>query len=324
MTNKTALIFGITGQDGAYLTKLLLSKGYTIYGVSRDILDCEFLSLKKLNIFDQVSLHSASLTNFNETFDIIDRINPSEIYNLSGQSSVGLSFSQPIETFESITLGVTNILESLRMLKSSSRFYNASSSECFGDTNYMSANELAPFRPKSPYAVAKVAAHWQVLNYREGYGMFACSGILFNHESPLRSSKFVTSKVISTAVKISLGVEKSLFLGDLSIYRDWGWAPDYVEAMWLMLQQQKPDDYVIATGKSYTLEDFVRMTFLELNLDWKNFVVFNSKLFRPSEIKYSCGDATKAKSKLGWNTINTLPDIIKLLVKCEKIKQLSE
>ncbi len=321
MKNKIALIFGISGQDGGYLAKFLLSKKYLIHGVSRDIESSNFSSLKVLNILDQVVLHSASLTDFHTIIKVIEKVNPDEIYNLSGQSSVGLSFIQPIETIESITIGVTNILESLRFLKSNAHFYNASSSECFGDTNNKPANEGTPFHPKSPYAIAKVAAHWQVVNYREGYKMFACSGILFNHESPLRPPRFVTRKIISTVVRISLGSHERLTLGSLSIYRDWGWAPDYVEAMWLMLQQTMPDDYVIATGQSYSLQDFVRLSFSEVGLNWKDYVDFDSKLCRPSEIKYSCGDITKASIKLGWMTDNTLPSIIKKMIAAEKTLQ---
>ena len=249
---------------------------------------------------------------------MIESVNPDEIYNLSGQSSVGLSFIQPIETMESIAVGVTNILESLKFLKSDAHFYNASSSECFGDTNNKPANEDTPFQPKSPYAIAKVAAHWQVVNYRQGYKLFACSGILFNHESPLRSTRFVTRKIISTVVRIYFGSKERLILGDLSIYRDWGWAPDYVEAMWLMLQQDQPDDYVIATGQSYSLQDFVKISFSEVGLNWKNYVDSDSDLYRPSEIKYSCGDPTKAKNKLGWATNNMLPNIIKNMIVVEK------
>jgi GDPmannose 4,6-dehydratase len=319
--SKTALIFGISGQDGGYLAKFLLSKKYLVHGVSRDIESSNFSSLRALKIFDQVVLHSASLTDFYTTLKVIEKVRPDEIYNLSGQSSVGLSFVQPIEAIESITIGVTNILESLKFLKSTARFYNASSSECFGDTNNKPANENTPFHPKSPYAVAKVAAHWQVVNYREGYKMFACSGILFNHESPLRPPRFVTRKIISTVVRISLGSHERLTLGSLSIYRDWGWAPDYVEAMWLMLQQTMPDDYVIATGQSYSLQDFVRLSFSEVGLNWKDYVDFDSKLCRPSEIKYSCGDITKASIKLGWMTDNTLPSIIKKMIAAEKTLQ---
>jgi len=318
MTNKVALIFGISGQDGGYLSKLLLSKQYIVHGVSRDVETSNFSGLKALNIFDKVKLHSASLIDFNTTFKIIEYVDPDEIYNLSGQSSVGLSFTYPIQTMESITLGVTNILESLKLLNSSSRFYNASSSECFGNTNNKPAHELSPFNPRSPYAVAKVAAHWQVINYRDGYGIFACSGILFNHESPLRSPQFVTRKIISTAVKISLGVEKNLVLGDLSIYRDWGWAPDYVKAMWLMLQQEKPYDYVISTGQAHSLKDFVNEVFLEVNLDWQDYVDFDPILVRPSELKYSCGDSTKANTELGWKANKYMPEIVSSMIDSEK------
>ncbi len=319
---KVALIFGISGQDGGYLAKLLLSKNYHVHGVSRDVDSCVFVSLKALEIFDKVELHSASLTDFHTTINIIEKVKPDEIYNLSGQSSVGLSFIQPIETIESIIIGVTNILEALRFLNSKACFYNASSSECFGDTNNGCGNELTSFNPRSPYAIAKAAAHWQVANYREGYGLYACSGILFNHESPLRAPRFVTRKIISAVVRISMGSKEKLVLGDLSIHRDWGWAPEYVEAMWLMLQQNSPNDYVIATGKTYSLEDFVKFSFLEVGLNWEKFVDCDVKLFRPSEIKYSCGDATKASTQLGWRANYYLPDIIRHMVNAEKTTQI--
>jgi GDPmannose 4,6-dehydratase len=315
---KVALIFGISGQDGGYLAQFLINKGYSVHGTSRDAEINSFQSLKLLRIQEKVTLHSAILTDFRSILQIIEKVEPHEIYNLSGQSSVGLSFEQPIETTESISIATLNVLEVLRFLKIDSRFYNASSSECFGDTHGHLANEKTPFYPKSPYAIAKAAAHWEVVNYRESYGMHVCSGILFNHESPLRPSRFVTRKIISAAVRIAMGSREHLVLGDLSIKRDWGWAPEYVEAMWLMLQRSEPSDYVIATGRAYSLEDFVINAFTEVGLNWENYVDYNSNLCRPSEIQFSCGDATKAHIDLGWQANIYLPEVISRMIKVEK------
>jgi GDPmannose 4,6-dehydratase len=234
MINKpTALICGISGQDGAYLAQLLLNKGYRVVGTSRDVQMSIFSNLRRLGIFDKVELRSMATSDFRSVLQVIKQANPNEIYNLAGQSSVGLSFEQPVETHESIIVGTLNILEGIRFLNKEIRFYNAGSGECFGDTGGAIATEETPFKPRSPYAVAKSAAFWQVANYRESYGLFACSGILFNHESPLRPERFVTQKIIQEAKKISLDRRKKLRLGRIDIERDWGWAPEYVQAMWL-------------------------------------------------------------------------------------------
>jgi len=317
---KRALIFGISGQDGAYLAKLLLSKGYEVHGTSRDAEVSNFNKLKILGVREQVKLYSTVLTDFRSTLQVIAQVEPDEIYNLAGQSSVGLSFQQPVETLDSIAIASLNILESLRFLGAKTRFYNAGSSECFGDNEGKPADEATAFRPRSPYAVAKATAFWQVTNYRESYGLFACSGILFNHESPLRPSRFVTKKIIEKAVQISNGSQEILKLGDLSIKRDWGWAPEYVEAMWRMLQQPKPDDFVIATGEANSLKDFLKITFEKLELDWNQYVRFDEELLRPSELKVIFGDPSKAMKELGWQAKLQLPELIEQMIRAEQQK----
>jgi GDPmannose 4,6-dehydratase len=271
-----------------------------VVGTSRDSQIARFDGLKKLNVIEQVKTVSMSPTDFRSVLQVITQTEPEEIYNLSGQSSVGLSFEQPVETMESIATGVINVLEAIRFFGKKIRFYNAGSSEVFGDIDGCAADEKTPFRPRSPYAVAKAAATWQVSVYREAYDLFACSGILFNHESPLRPNRYVTKKVIEAAWRIYNGSDEKLNLGDISIRRDWGWAPEYVRAMWLMLQQEKPDDYVIGTGRSYSLENFVEVTFDLLNLDWRDHVSYDRSLVRPSEISLSVSDPRKAASRLGW------------------------
>ena len=257
---KKALICGVSGQDGAYLAQLLLNKGYSVCGTSRDAQMSSFQNLARLGIRDSVKLESVSLTDFRSVLQVLTKIQPDEVYNLAGQSSVGLSFDQPVETLESVATGTLNLLEAIRFTGANIKLYNAGSSECFGDTGELAADESTPFRPRSPYAVAKAAAFWEVANYREAYGLFACSGILYNHESPLRPARFVTQKIVAAACRIATGSSEQLYLGNISVVRDWGWAPEYVEAMYLMLQQQQPDDYAIATGESNKLEDFVEKT----------------------------------------------------------------
>jgi len=315
--NKTALIFGISGQDGAYLANSLLQKGYQVHGTSRDAEVATFKSLVKLGIQTRVFLHSATPTDFRSVFQVISRTAPKEIYNLAGQSSVGLSFQQPVETLESIAIGTLNILECIRLLDRPVHFYNAGSGECFGETGGVAANELTPFRPRSPYGLAKATAYWEVTNYRESYGLYACSGILFNHESPLRPDRFVTRKVIAAAARIANGSREKLKLGNMSIRRDWGWAPEYVEAMWSMLQQEKPDDYVIATGVFQSLEEFVCEAFSLLGLNWRDHVISDSALDRPCEITCSYGDAGKAALKLGWKAQTLMADVVAHMINAE-------
>lgn len=313
-TNKKALICGISGQDGAYLAKLLLEKGYIVCGTSRDAQMSSFSNLTRLGILEQVNLESMSLTDFRSVLEILMKIQPDEVYNLAGQSSVGLSFAQPVETLKSIATGTLNLIEAIRFTKAPIKFYNAGSSECFGDIGDNAADENTPFRPRSPYAVAKSTAFWQIANYREAYGIFACSGILFNHDSPLRPKRFVTQKIIDAACKIAEGKEKQLHLGNISITRDWGWAPEYVEAMYLMLQQANPDDYVIATGKSYKLEEFVAQAFNCVGLNWQDYVIADDSLLRPTDLAISKANPSKAKQKLGWQAKYTMPDIVKMMI----------
>ncbi|MBR8830314.1 MAG: GDP-mannose 4,6-dehydratase [Chroococcopsis gigantea SAG 12.99] len=312
--SKKALICGISGQDGAYLAKLLLEKGYTVSGTSRDAQVSNFQSLSRLGIRGEIKLESMSLNDFRSVLQVLKKIQPDEIYNLAGQSSVGLSFDQPVETLESIATGTLNLLEAIRFTGEPIKFYNAGSSECFGDIGDRSANEATPFRPRSPYGVAKAAAFWEVANYREAYNLFACSGILFNHESPLRPERFVTQKIITSACRIAKGETETLNLGNLRIERDWGWAPEYVEAMYLMLQQQRPDDYVIATGESRKLQDFVAEAFACVGLDWSQYVTTDSSLLRPTDLAISRGDPSKAKARLGWQAKYKMSDIIRSMI----------
>jgi GDPmannose 4,6-dehydratase len=315
---KKALICGISGQDGAYLAKLLLEKGYEVCGTSRDAQMSSFRNLARLGIREQLKLESMSLTDFRSVLQILTKIQPDEVYNLAGQSSVGLSFDQPVETLESITIGTLNLLEAIRFTGANIRLYNAGSSECFGDTRVGSANETTPFRPRSPYAVAKAAAFWELANYREAYGLFACSGILYNHESPLRPERFVTQKIVSAACRIGQGSEEKLHLGDISVKRDWGWAPEYVEAMYLMLQQEKPDDYVIATGESNKLEDFVAEAFKCFDLDWQDHVVIDKSFFRPTDIAVGRGHPAKAREELGWQAKYKMQDVVRMMVEAKQ------
>ena len=314
---KKALICGVSGQDGAYLARLLLDNGYQVFGGSRDAQMATFANLAMLGIRDRVEVGSVSLTDFRSVIQALATIEPDEVYNLAGQSSVGLSFEQPVETLESISIGTLNLLEAIRFLKRPIRFYNACSGECFGDTEGSRATERTPFRPRSPYAVAKAAAFWEVANYRDAYGLFACSGILFNHESPLRPNRFVTRKIVSAAARIAGGAPEKLSLGDTHISRDWGWAPEYVEAMWQMLQQAAPDDFVIATGQTHTLEEFLRSAFSHVGLDWQNHVVSDPALTRPSEIQSSHASPAKAFAKLGWKPRTFMHDVVRHMLEAE-------
>lgn len=315
---KRALISGISGQDGAYLARLLLDKGYEVIGSARDAQISGFANLKRLGIHDLVSLESMALNDFRSVLQTLVKVKPDELYNLAGQSSVGLSFQQPVETLESISVGTLNLLEAIRFINLPVKFYNACSSECFGDTNGNAATEKNPFRPRSPYAVAKAAAFWELANYREAYGLFACSGILFNHESPLRPERFVTRKIVAAACRIASGSKEQLRLGNIAIARDWGWAPEYVEAMWLMLQQDRPDDYVVATGETNKLEDFVAEAFRQVGLKWHQHVLFDDSLCRPSEIMTGRGNPAKAKKLLGWKARFKMCDVVRMMVEEEQ------
>ena len=311
---KTALICGVSGQDGSYLAKLLLEKGYQVYGTSRDAQMSSFRNLLRLGIRERVKVESLVPTDFRSVLQVISKVEPDEIYNLAGQTSVGLSFEQPVETLESIATGTLNFLEVIRFIGAPIKFYNAGSSECFGDIGDSPAEENTPFRPRSPYAVAKATAFWQVANYREAYNIFACSGILFNHESPLRPQRFVTQKIVSAACRISQGSKEKLNLGNISVKRDWGWAAEYVEAMYLMLQQDTADDYVVATGQSYSLEELVAQAFNCVGLNWQDHVITDPSLLRPTDLAVSKGNPSKAKAKLGWEAKYKMPEVVKMMV----------
>jgi GDPmannose 4,6-dehydratase len=302
MRKRSALITGISGQDGAYLAALLLNEGYAVTGTSRDAQITSFRNLQRLGIEQKVGLESVALNDFRSVLQVLTKVEPDEIYHLAGQSSVALSFEQPVETQESIAGATLNLLEAVRFVKRPIRIYNASSSECFGNLAGVAATETTPFRPRSPYGVAKAAAFWLVANYREAYGLFACSGILFNHESPLRPERFVTKKIANSVARIQRGEQKKLTLGNLDIWRDWGWSPEYVQAMHSMLALDRPEDFVIATGESHQLSDFVK-------------VEIDQSLFRPSEIQFGKGDPSRAQKILGWQPRSRMKEVAEMLVR---------
>ena len=311
---KRALITGITGQDGAYLSDFLLKKGYKVYGAVRRTSSINTARLSYMDVLDNIELVSMDLGEITNIQRAIEKIEPDEIYNLAAQSFVQTSYEQPIYTSDIDGIGVTRLLETIRNLGGKPKFYQASTSEMFGKAKESPQNENTPFYPRSPYGIAKLYSHWMTINYRESWDMHACSGILFNHESPLRPKRFVTQKIISSALRISKGADEILELGRLDISRDWGWAPEYVEAMWLMLQQENPDDYVIATGETNTLESFVTETFNSLGLDWKKHVRQKEIFMRPTDIEISVGDASKAHLKLGWKPKNKMKEVIALML----------
>jgi GDPmannose 4,6-dehydratase len=312
-----ALICGISGQDGTYLADLLLKKGYTVIGTSRDAQTTTFPNLSRFGIVNRVQLESMATHDFRSVLQLLRKVEPDEIYNLSGQSSVGLSFSQPVETLDSIIAGTLNILEGIRFLGRPVRFYNAGSGECYGDTDSNGAAEESAFRPRSPYAVSKAATYWLVANYREAYNLHASTGILFNHESPVRPQRFVTRKIIAAACRIARGNNEKLTLGNTHICRDWGWAPEYVDAMWRMLQLDVPDDFVIATGSSHSLEDFVKAAFDDLNLDWRDHTIVSEALYRPTDISHGKGNAKKAERLLGWKATTHMKEVVSMMVRAE-------
>lgn len=309
-----ALVCGVSGQDGALLAQFLLGRGYETWGSSRDAQVADLANLRTLGVAEEVRLVSMAQTDFRSVLNALKRAAPDEIYLLGGQSSVGLSFEQPAETLESIALGALNVLEAIRLLDSPARLYHASSSECFGDIGRARACETTPFRPRSPYAVAKASAHWLVANYREAYGLHASNGIAFNHESPLRPERFVTQKVAMAARRIAAGSAETLRLGRLDIVRDWGWAREYVEAMWLMLQQPQPGDYVLATGEAHSLQAFVETVFALAGLDWRRHVEADPALLRPSELQWSQGDPGEAARRLGWRARSRMADVARMML----------
>ncbi len=331
---KKALITGIRGQDAAYLARLLLEKGYEVYGADRRSGDSSWWRLKELGIEKDVKLVYMDLLEPTNVIDIVKKIQPDELYNLAAQSFVKASFDQPYVTTEVNALGVLRLLEAIRHFSPHTRFYQASTSEMFGKVKEVPQNEETPFHPRSPYAVSKLYGHWITVNYREAYGLFTCSGILFNHESPLRGLEFVTRKITHTVALIKHGLATKLVLGNLNAKRDWGYAPEYVEAMWLMLQQDSPDDYVIATGQTHTVREFVEAAFahIGISLEWEGegvaerglnkktgevLVEVSPEFFRPAEVDVLCGDASKARKKLGWQPRVTFEELVGLMVEAD-------
>ena len=331
---KTALITGITGQDGAYLAKFLLEKGYKVYGTFRRISTPNFWRLQALGIADKIELVSFDLLDQSSIISVLNKTQPDEVYNLAAQSFVGASFEQPIATGEISGLGVTRLLDTIKAINKTIKFYQASSSEMFGLVRETPQDENTPFYPRSPYAAAKLYAHWITTNYRESYGMFACGGILFNHESPLRGLEFVTRKITNGLARIKLGLQNTLILGNLNAKRDWGYAKDYIESMWLMLQQDEPDDYVIATGESRSVREFIESCCkeLEIDIEWKGegvteigidkntgkeIVIVDPRYFRPTETDFLRGDAAKAREKLGWRPTTTFKELVKIMINAD-------
>jgi GDPmannose 4,6-dehydratase len=309
---KCALITGITGQDGSYLAELLLAKGYRVVGMVRRSSAENFERIAHL--IEEVELRQADLLDQLSLINLIQSIEPTEVYNLAAQSFVPTSFSQPMLTGEFTALGVTRMLEAIRLVNPAIRFYQASSSEMFGKVRETPQRETTPFYPRSPYGVAKLYGHWITVNYRESYNLFACSGILFNHESPRRGREFVTRKIAEGAAAVAAGLQKTLQLGNLDAKRDWGYAPEYVEAMWRMLQQDAPEDYVIGTGKHHTPREFCEHAFARLGLDYKNHVVVDPNLLRPAEVETLLADASKAKRELGWEPATPFAQLVNLMV----------
>ena len=331
MKKKKALITGINGQDGAYLSKLLLDKGYKVYGTCRRSTSERFTRLKILGVFDKVHLYDFDLLEVSNIQKIIKEIKPDEIYNLAAQSFVPSSFTVPIVTADINALGTLRILDAIHLINKKIKFYQAGTSEMFGKVKETPQNESTPFHPRSPYGVSKLFAHWITINYRESYNMYACCGILFNHESPLRGDEFVTKKITSTLSNIKNGSNEILNVGNIYAKRDWGFAGDYVEAMWLMLQQKKVDDYVISTGNTYLVKDFIDLTLTYLKFDYKwigkgleqrvinndtgkTLVKINKKFFRPAEVDLLIGNSNKAKKKLKWKPKTSIKKLVKLMV----------
>jgi len=312
MTTKKALITGVTGQDGSYLAEFLLAQGYEVIGMVRRTSTVNFQRIQ--HIQDKLTLVQGDLLDQSSLVDIVREHRPQEVYNLAAQSFVPTSWKQPVLTGEFTALGVTRVLEAIRMVDPTIRFYQASSSEIFGKVREVPQNEKTPFYPRSPYGVAKVYGHWITVNYRESYNLFACSGILFNHESPRRGLEFVTRKVTYGAAKIKLGLAKELRLGNLNAQRDWGFAGDYVRAMWLMLQQEKPDDYVVATGQPHSVRELCEEAFSYVGLDWQDYVVVDPQFIRPAEVDQLVGDASKAHKVLGWQPTISFRELIRMMV----------
>ena len=309
---RTALITGITGQDGSYLAELLLGKGYRVVGITRR--SSTESDERIAHIRDRIELLQGDLLDQASLLEALTRTEPDEVYNLAAQSFVPTSWNQPVLTGEFTGLGVTRVLEALRHARSEAHFYQASSSEMFGKVRQVPQTEQTPFYPRSPYGVAKAYGHFLTVNYRESYGMFACSGILFNHESPRRGLEFVTRKVTDGAARISLGLADSLPMGNLDAERDWGFAGDYVAAMWLMLQQSEPEDYVVATGIAHSVRDVCRLAFMRVGLDYERYVICDERLFRPAEVDHLLGDPSKARTELGWQPEVDFESLVNMMV----------
>ena len=318
---KKSLITGITGQDGSYLAEFLLEKGYDVYGMVRRSSTEKFERIN--HIKDKITLIQADLLDQLSIISMIEEVRPEEVYNLASQSFVPTSWNQPVLTGQFTALGVTKMLEAIRLIDKKIKFYQASSSEMFGKTQERPQNEKTPFYPRSPYGVAKVYGHWITINYRESYGIPASSGILFNHESPRRGLEFVTRKITDGLAKIKLGLANELHLGNLEAERDWGCAVDYVKAMWLILQQEKPQDYVIATGRAHSVREFAKLAFEHVDLDYKDYVVVDQRLIRPAEVDHLVGNYSKAKKELGWEPTVSFEELIKLMVDAD-LKRLSQ
>lgn len=318
---KSALITGITGQDGSYLAELLLEKGYKVYGLRRRTSTPMMENIE--HIKNEIEFIEGDLLDQGSLINAVRKSNPDEVYNLAAQSFVATSWEQPVLTGQATAIGVTNMLEAVRLTKPEARFYQASSSEMFGKVVETPQKETTPFYPRSPYGVAKVYGHWITVNYRESYDMYACSGILFNHESPRRGVEFVTRKVTDAVARIKMGLQNELRMGNLDAKRDWGFAGDYVKAMWLMLQQDKPDDYVISTNETHTVQELVEIAFSHAELNWRDYVVIDPKFVRPAEVDLLLGDCTKAKEKLGWKLEVGFEELVKMMVDSDlkKLKQ---
>jgi GDPmannose 4,6-dehydratase len=315
MKTRHALITGITGQDGSYLAELLLEKGYDVIGMVRR---SSTINFERINhIQDKLTLVSGDLLDQASMIDILEQHRPDEVYNLAAQSFVQTSWSQPVFTGETTALGVTRLLDAIRLVDPGIRFYQASTSEMFGKVHEVPQNENTPFYPRSPYGVAKVYGHWITVNYRESYGLYAVSGICFNHESPRRGREFVTRKIVRAAARIKLGLENELRLGNLDARRDWGFTPDYVRGMWMMLQQEQPENFVLATGRTHTVQRFVELAFQAVELDYKEYIIQDPQLMRPADVDLLVGDASKARDKLGWEPTITFEEMVKLLVDAE-------
>lgn len=316
---KKALITGITGQDGSYLTELLLSKGYEVYGIVRRA--STFNTQRLDHVYQdphetsaKLKLIFGDLTDTSTVYNVLTQVKPDELYNLGAQSHVRVSFDLPEYTGDSVGLGTVRVLEAIHRLGLKTKYYQAGSSEMFGKVQETPQKETTPFYPRSPYSVAKVYAHWMTVNYRESYDMFACNGILFNHESPRRGETFVTRKITRAVAHIQAGLQKRVYMGNLDAKRDWGYAKEYVEAMWLMLQQDKPDDYVIATGETHSVREFLEEAFKYVGLDYKKYVKFDPRYLRPAEVDVLIGDASKAKKKLGWEPKTSFKELVKIMV----------